>query len=312
MRVTEGAKSCIRWWLHSLDSAFQYVSERNPDIHINCDNSLKVCGAKMISGDIFTQGVWAKEEQNLHINMLELKACKLGLMALVNDKTNIHVRLLTDNTTTCSYINKFGGRKTDLGSIARDLWFWCIKQNIYVSAAHIPGSTNLQADALSRSFKDDLEWSLVDGSFGILRLRYPYMEIDMFASTLNAKLTKYVSFYPDHEALATDAFSIAWDNKGLLYMFPPFSLIPRVLQKIQSDSAEAVLVAPVWKTQSWWPIMMKLLCQDWHLIHNAPAKLHLHHKPGTKHPIKPLKLGVFRISGGHLGNKTSHMSHVTL
>ena len=81
----------------------------------------------------------------------------------------------------------------------------------------------------------------------------------MFASRLNAKLKKYVSFYPDHEAFAVDAFSTNWDKK-LLYMFPPFSVIPRILQKIQMDQAEVVLIAPVWKTQTWWPHLLKLLC----------------------------------------------------
>ena len=35
----------------------------------------------------------------------------------------------------------------------------------------------------------------------------------MFASQLNAKLKQYVSFYPDHEAFAVDAFSMNWDKK---------------------------------------------------------------------------------------------------
>ena len=47
----------------------------------------------------------------------------------------------------------------------------------------------------------------------------------MFASRLNAKLKKYVSFYPHHLAYAIDAFTLDW-SRELLYMFPPFSLIP--------------------------------------------------------------------------------------
>ena len=136
------------------------------------------------------------------------------------------------------------------------------------------------------------------------------MEVDMFASRLNAKLKKYVSFFPDHDAYAIDAFSMTWRNY-LLYMFPPFSLIPRILQKIQADQAEVVLVAPVWKTQTWWPHLLKM-CQDWHMIKQAHDVLHLHHKPQVKHPLKHLKLGVFHISGKHYSNKRYQMNLLTL
>ena len=133
----------------------------------------------------------------------------------------------------------------------------------------------------------------------------------MFASRLNAKIKKYVSFHPDHEAHAIDAFTLDWSQE-LLYMFPPFSLIPRNLQKVQPDKAEAVLIAPVWKTQTWRPHLLKLLCHSWHQLPPAQEILFLHHKPGVKHPLKHLKLGVFRISGMHYDSKTYSMTHVTL
>ena len=165
-------------------------------------------------------------------------------MALLKGKTNIHVRILSDNTTMCAYINKFGGKKGDLNEIACELWLWCISNKIHLSAAHIPGYTNDDADKLSRVYKDDLEWSLDQSVFKRIKCVYSEISIDMFASRLNAKLKKYVSFYPDHLANATNAFMLDW-SRELLYMFPPFSLIPRILQKVQTDKAEAVLIAPI-------------------------------------------------------------------
>ena len=306
MRITTEVKFHLKWWIDNLHHSYQFVCEKSPNYIMTCDSSMSGWGAEIRSEGSFTKGVWSVDEQSLHINVLELKACKLGIMALAKGKEKVHIRILTDNTTICSYINKFGGKKQDLNHTAREMWIWCISKEIHITAAHIPGAINEEADALSRSYKDDLEWSLDNSIFQKIRSLHPLVEIDMFASRLNAKLKKYVSFYLDHEAFAVDAFSMNWDKK-VLYMFPPFSVIPRILQKIQMDQAEVVLVAPIWKTQTWWPHLLKLLCQDWCIIPSAHKVLNLHHKPEKRHPLKHLQLGFFRISGKHYGNKTYQM-----
>ncbi|CAB3992942.1 Hypothetical predicted protein [Paramuricea clavata] len=39
---------------------------------------------------------------------------------------------------------------------------WCIQKNIWVSATHIPGVTNVEADKKSRQFDVHTEWALND------------------------------------------------------------------------------------------------------------------------------------------------------
>ena len=58
---------------------------------------------------------------------------------------------------------------------------------------------------------------------------------------------KFVSPYPDPRAEWTDAMSVPWDNgKGLLYAYPPFKMVPQVLQKIaQSPGVRVILIAPL-------------------------------------------------------------------
>ena len=57
--------------------------------------------------------------------------------------------------------------------------------------------------------------------------------IDLFATFANRWLIKFVSSYPGPRAEWTDAMSMPWDNgRGLLCVFPPFKLVPQVLQKI--------------------------------------------------------------------------------
>ena len=56
-----------------------------------------------------SQGFWSREEQNMHINVLELQAVLMGLKSLCSALCNCHLRINIDNTTTVSYLNNMGG-----------------------------------------------------------------------------------------------------------------------------------------------------------------------------------------------------------
>ena len=163
-----------------------------------------------------TSGFWSKEEQNLQINVLDLKTCEIALHSFCKKITDVHVRMYSDNTTSCAYINKYGGRIFSLDSIARRIWFWCIERNNNLTATHIPGKINIETDRLSRTGNDDLEWALDQTIFNMLHEKFPDMSIDLFASRLNAKLQSYVSRYPEPHAFDVGAFSFQW-NTDVLY-----------------------------------------------------------------------------------------------
>ena len=163
-----------------------------------------------------------------------------------------------DNTTSCSYINKLGGKTSELDSLAREIWFWCLDRYIHLSAAHVPGIDNHEADEESRADNDDTEWLLREEVFKSIHVIHPEMSVDLFASRLNHKLIKYVARRPDPNAIAIDAFTMTWTNE-LFFIFPPFSLLPRILQKVEEDKAAAILIAPLWPTQSWWPSLLRLV-----------------------------------------------------
>lgn len=153
-----------------------------------------------------------------------------------------------------------GGRIEELHTLAKTLWSWCIVRNIWLSAAHIPGSSNVEADSLSRKLSDDMEWALVPRVFDIIHQMWPLLRVDLFASRLNHKLANYVSFLPDPQAFGVDAFTLKWCECDM-YSFPPFSILHRVLHKVEEDQVEQmILVAPIWPTQVWFPVLLRLLC----------------------------------------------------
>ena len=65
---------------------------------------------------------------------------------------------MCDNTTAVAYINKKGGIKSNpCNKIAIDIWQWCITHNLYITAVHIPGKLNVEADRQSRLKSDNTE-----------------------------------------------------------------------------------------------------------------------------------------------------------
>jgi hypothetical protein len=86
---------------------------------------------------------------------------------------------------------------------------------------------------------------------------FPQLEVcvDLFASRLNKISEKYVSWRPDPGAFALDVFTLNWGNFDYIYLFPTFSLITRVVQKVREDRATGLLIVPDWPTQCWFPLI---------------------------------------------------------
>ena len=98
--------------------------------------------------------MWIKQEQALHINVLQLLGAKLVLLSFFKDNKDIkQIRVMMDNNTAVPYINNMGGIRSNLcDDIAFDIWQWAAEQQLWISAAHIPGSENVIADKNSRMF----------------------------------------------------------------------------------------------------------------------------------------------------------------
>ena len=83
-------------------------------------------------------------------------------------------------------------------------------------------------------------------------------EIDLFAARISAKYESYVSFKPDPNAFAVNAFTQTWnDIKG--YPFPPVSSIGRILAKIKRDEASIIVIVPCWQAQPWFPQFLSMV-----------------------------------------------------
>jgi len=108
MTLSSDSQSEVCWWFSNIQSASKKIHQSTPDVVIYTDASKTGWGAQTEHG-INTCGIWSKSESTRHINCLELLAVKLALSSLFNNGSDIHVRVMSDNTTAVSYINAMGG-----------------------------------------------------------------------------------------------------------------------------------------------------------------------------------------------------------
>ena len=243
-------------------------------------------------------GRWLDTEKSFHINWLELKACWLCLKSFASNWTETNIALKLDNMCAVQYINNQGGTIESLDLLTKSIWNWCALRNIHIQASYIPGKDNIIADFQSRNFKDNTEWCLADNAFNQIIQTFGSPDVDLFASRTNYKLQPYVSWQPDPNSFAVDAFCLDWAQFKLCYAFPPFALLGKVLHKVINDNADMLLIAPKWRTQFWFPMLHHLLVEEPYKLPEKPDTVFLAHNPKLVHPIwDKLHLFCFRISG---------------
>ena len=80
-----------------------------------------------------------------------------------------------------------------MNSIAKDIWQWCIEKQIWLTAAHIPGSKNVEANRESRVFLENKGWMVRPDIFLQITDIWGEPSTDLFASRLNHQVSCYVS-----------------------------------------------------------------------------------------------------------------------
>jgi len=139
-----------------------------------------------------------------------------------------HICIKSDNSSAVAYINNMGGMTSQsMDQLAIYIWNWCTDPHLFISAQYLPGVLNSNADFMATVFSDSNHFYTPD--------------VDSFASRLNNKTRFFVFWSFDPEAQFTDAFSISWENFEP-YIFPPFCLIAKVLNKIKEDNVKKAII----------------------------------------------------------------------
>lgn len=214
----------------------------------------------------------------IHINILEGLAILLSLREL----TRVHGTAIwagaksllcrSDNITTVVYLNKHGGRKVAaLNVIVQLITKFLLDLHPYpgmeIRAEHIPGVENEIADWDSRFYSTPkalnpkLEYQLNPKLFRQIDQIFGPHSIDLMASAVNTQVNRFYSWIPDLKSLGVDAFLFSWNIENA-YVNPPWFLIPRILAQIRAQKATVTLIAPIWPSQIWYPILLQHLIAE--------------------------------------------------
>ena len=263
-QVPQWVLSEVAWWSSPAVLQGLPLAARETEVTLFTDASSSGWGAQL--GSHSTQGQWSASQRLCHINVLEMQAVIYAVRDFLPLLRYHVVRLMCDNAVTVAYIKNEGGtRSHTLMQMTIRLLKWCDSKAITLVPVHLPGVRNIQADSLSRVGQTlTTEWTMAMESLRPVFAKWGEPQIDMFATFANRRLVKFVSPYPDPRAEWTDAMSMPWDKeRGLLYVFPPFKMVPQVLQKIaQSPELQVILIALLQPAVSWFPELMNLTQED--------------------------------------------------
>ena len=176
-----------------------------------------------------------------------------------------------------------GGVSASCNKLAKVIWNWAKGQDIWITASHVLRVRNT-SDLRSHLFYDNKEWSKERAAKSFFD-QFVKPEIDLLASHLNTRCTKYASYKPEPDAYYVNTFSLCWLNLNS-YIFAPFSILGRVLAKLAQDQATALVIVPCWQTQLWFPQFVWLVKPATTPL-LIPAHQHLFQLPETnlQHPI---------------------------
>jgi hypothetical protein len=201
-----------------------------------------------------------------HINRKEGTAPLQGLQGLQVTLQNLGLPRIsnmvwlnkTDNTTAHIYIQKQGGKKTELMLDARKELDYCDSLLIYRISEYLEGDRMITegADLQSREIYDRQEWQIKDVWFQYLDHLWGPHTVDAFASRVNHVLPRWYSRYPQEGMLGSDClrFSLSGEN---VWANPPHVMIPLFLRHIRKYSIRVTLITRA-AADAWTPLLQQM------------------------------------------------------
>jgi hypothetical protein len=294
----ESCREDLQWWADPHKSFSASFEPFSPTTTLTTDASLEGWGAIWEHQQV--HGAWENDDRR--IDELELRAVLQAVETLPILRAGQQILLRCDNTTAVAYVNNMGGRIGRLNRVAAELWRVLEANNCFMQAVYIPTGEN-PADELTRGVTSrqrmlDTEVQLNPTIVASLLQNGPFIpQIDWFASDANFQLPRFYTWNPQQSTAAegVNAFMFSW-NTVPGYIFPPFSLIPRILRKVRDEKAKILLIHPKWPGALWYPSTLEITVMQESIPPSADV-LRYPNQPGLRHPMTDLQLQASWLDG---------------
>ena len=219
------------------------------------------------SNNLAMGGQWSTSETLLHINAKEVLAAFLALKTFARRRMGIHIRLKIHNSTAVYFVNRRdsnGHHLTDVGLVRgeKDL--------------HLSQTTTRQDEYHSRP--------RVESETRQLGVEAQPFSVPAADAEIRSMPNRPVCFKTHDTAprifqlearpqLCGDQRSGLELVRSKMLCFPPFALIGRCLANVSREEVpELMLIAPVWPTKPWFPLIISMRIQQPILLTNTPAR----------------------------------------
>ena len=155
-RISSEGKQDLEWWLGNVDNIEKLIALTSIDLEYFCDSSSCSWSANFDTHTCKIGGAWNMKEKALNINCKELLALYYAVRSFTTYFQNKHIKIFSDGQVEEQIINKMVATRSSIcNNVAKNIWLFCVKNKIWITAAHIPGAENVIADYESRkSYKD--------------------------------------------------------------------------------------------------------------------------------------------------------------
>jgi ribonuclease HI len=259
IRLTPLILGEVKWWLRTLThNTAAPLRVEQPGATLTTDASPWGWGACLELPDrekVRAWDTWTVEQQGMSSNHKEFLAILLALDRLQRQLNETRaIRVLTDNTSTAYNIQRWRGVRRRIPAL-RQLWNLCQRNQWSLTAQHLPGTANDEADALSRMGAAGEYFLNSATTATVMREMEQPPTIDVFASRDTRVLPRYMTRDQfDGGAVAIDGLSASWRGE-IVWLHPPLNLILAALTKAIEEGATGVLITPNWRGQPWTPLL---------------------------------------------------------
>jgi hypothetical protein len=155
IRITKKVRDDLEMWLAFLTShngRCLFVDQHQLSVHdiaLYTDASGKI-GYGAIFGKDWFQGLWKGWWTEQNITLLELYPIVIAVKVWGHKIQNKRLCIFTDNAALVSVLQRQTSKEPLVMCLVRDLVLMCLRNNLVLTAKHVPGEHNAIADALSR------------------------------------------------------------------------------------------------------------------------------------------------------------------
>ncbi len=182
----------------------------------------------------------------------ELLAILYGLVSFKHFFQNRYILWHTDNWAATSIVTK-GSNKEALQQMAESIFHLCAKHSIKLLVRWVSRDMIPYTDRISKTLDHD-DWCSTVELFNLVDEKWGPHTVDRFADSSNTKLPRFNSKFHCPNTEQVDALAIGWGSENN-YLVPPVSLIPKVLQHMNSFAGFGTLITPYWPSAPFFPLL---------------------------------------------------------